>query len=76
MQIDVVACSMIICVCNNISDSHIREAIAGGVSSMAELQQHLPVSSQCGTCFDSAEEVLTECLRMADQHSGLYYNAA
>lgn len=66
---------MIICVCNNISDSQIRDAIADGVCSMEELQTTLPVSSQCGTCFESAEEVLFECLRMAQKNADLYYAA-
>ncbi len=67
---------MIICVCNNISDSDIRDAVASGACSMLELQQQLAVSSQCGTCFASAEEVLFECVAMAEQRNDLFYKVA
>ncbi|MFK7731286.1 MAG: bacterioferritin-associated ferredoxin [Pseudomonadales bacterium] len=67
---------MIICVCNNISDRQIRDVIDRGACSMADIQAQLPVSSQCGTCFESAEQVLFECLRSAKRNPGLFYNAA
>ncbi|MEM8496879.1 MAG: (2Fe-2S)-binding protein [Pseudomonadota bacterium] len=67
---------MIICVCNNISDRQIREVISRGACSMAELQAELSVSSQCGTCFESAEQVLYECLGSVERNPGLFYNAA
>lgn len=67
---------MIICVCNNITESQIRDAAAQGVYSMAELQSMLAVSTQCGTCFDSAEQVLYECLSSTRANPDLYYNAA
>lgn len=43
---------------------------------MAEVQAQLPVSSQCGTCFESAEQVLLDCLSSTKQNPGLFYNAA
>ena len=50
---------MIVCVCNNISDREIRQAVDLGLSSMDELRRDLGVSTCCGKCAAYAEEVLT-----------------
>jgi bacterioferritin-associated ferredoxin len=49
---------MIVCVCNNISDREIRQAVDLGLSSMDELRRDLGVSTCCGKCAAYAEEVL------------------
>ena len=49
---------MIVCVCNNISDREIRQAIELGITSMDELRADLGVATCCGQCFDCAEEIL------------------
>ncbi|PHV05170.1 2Fe-2S ferredoxin [Janthinobacterium sp. BJB412] len=53
---------MIVCVCNNISDREIRQAIDLGLSSMAELRRDLGVATCCGKCHSCAKEVLGEHL--------------
>jgi bacterioferritin-associated ferredoxin len=50
---------MIVCVCNNISDREIRQAVDLGVSSIDELRRDLGVATCCGKCATYAEEVLT-----------------
>jgi bacterioferritin-associated ferredoxin len=57
--------SMIVCVCNNISDREIRQAVDLGLSTMAELRQDLGVATCCGKCFSCAEEILNEHLASA-----------
>ena len=49
---------MIVCVCNNISDREIRQAVDLGLSSMAELRETLGVATCCGKCDSYAEEIL------------------
>jgi bacterioferritin-associated ferredoxin len=49
---------MIVCVCNNISDREIRQAVDLGISSMAELHRELGVGTCCGKCVIYAREVL------------------
>jgi bacterioferritin-associated ferredoxin len=49
---------MIVCVCNNISDREVRQAIELGITSMDELRNDLGVATCCGQCFDYAEEIL------------------
>jgi bacterioferritin-associated ferredoxin len=51
---------MIVCVCNNISDREIRQAIDSGLDSMAELRRNLGVATCCGKCHTYAREVLSE----------------
>jgi bacterioferritin-associated ferredoxin len=49
---------MIVCVCNNISDREIRQAIELGITSMDELRRDLGVATCCGQCSSYAEDVL------------------
>lgn len=49
---------MIVCVCNNISDREIRQAVDLGLSSMDELRRDLGVATCCGKCASYAEQVL------------------
>ncbi|MDP5009448.1 MAG: (2Fe-2S)-binding protein [Glaciimonas sp.] len=53
---------MIVCVCNNVSESKIRHAVDGGMSSMRELRDNLGVAACCGKCHACAKNVLRECL--------------
>ena len=53
---------MIVCVCNNVSDRKIRQAVDSGMTSMAELRSHLEVGTCCGKCHASAKSVLRKCL--------------
>lgn len=49
---------MIVCVCNNISDREIRQAVDLGLSSMGELRRELGVGTCCGKCVSCARDVL------------------
>jgi bacterioferritin-associated ferredoxin len=51
---------MIVCVCNNISDREIREAVDMGIDSMADLYKQLGVGTVCGTCVSYARQVMNE----------------
>lgn len=53
---------MIVCVCNNISDREIRQAMELGITSMDELRSALGVATCCGQCFSCAEEILDQHL--------------
>ncbi len=53
---------MIVCVCNNISDREIRQAVDLGLNSMAELRRDLGVATCCGQCHSCAKDVLNEHL--------------
>lgn len=53
---------MIVCVCNNVSDHKIRQAVGCGTTSMKELRNELEVGTCCGKCHSCAKRVLRECL--------------
>jgi bacterioferritin-associated ferredoxin len=53
---------MIVCVCNNVSDRKIRQAVENGVTSMAQLRNELEVGTCCGKCHSCAKHVLRECM--------------
>ena len=53
---------MIVCVCNNISDKEIQQAVGLGTGSMEELRDDLGVATCCGQCHACAKEVLDEAL--------------
>ncbi|MFL9924330.1 (2Fe-2S)-binding protein [Herbaspirillum lusitanum] len=58
---------MIVCVCNNISEGKIHQAVDAGMTSMAELRKQLGVGTCCGKCHSCAKHVLRECLSNANQ---------
>lgn len=49
---------MIVCVCNNISDREIRQAVELGLHTLDELRDQLGVSTCCGQCAECAQDVL------------------
>ncbi len=53
---------MIVCICNNVSDRKIRQAVDLGMSSMTELRDNLGVAACCGKCHTCAKNVLRTCL--------------
>ncbi len=54
---------MIVCVCNNVSDREIGQAVELGAKHMADLRRDLGVATCCGKCHDCAKEVLSACLQ-------------
>lgn len=56
---------MIVCVCNNVSERKIRQAVDSGLTSMSALRQELAVATCCGKCHDCAKGILRECLDAA-----------
>jgi bacterioferritin-associated ferredoxin len=69
---------MIVCVCNNISDREIRQAVDLGLSSMAGLRRDLGVATCCGKCASCARQVMREHLerQSALQATELSFRAA
>lgn len=51
---------MYVCICRQVTDRDIRQAVAQGASRMRDLREQLGVSSQCGKCAGCARDVLKE----------------
>jgi bacterioferritin-associated ferredoxin len=49
---------MYVCVCRAISDRQIREVVDRGAKSLCEVQAYLPVANCCGSCEDTAREII------------------
>lgn len=57
---------MIVCVCNNISEGRIHQAVQAGMTTMTELRKELGVATSCGKCHSCAKHVLRECLSSSE----------
>lgn len=53
---------MIVCVCNNVSERKIRQAVNAGATTMPQLREQLGVGTCCGKCHSCAKAVLRECM--------------
>ncbi|KAF0804665.1 MULTISPECIES: bacterioferritin-associated ferredoxin [Alcanivoracaceae] len=51
---------MYVCLCNGITDGHIREAAMNGCDSLRDLRRELGVGSQCAKCARHARQVLRD----------------
>ncbi|MGV3741142.1 MAG: (2Fe-2S)-binding protein [Burkholderiaceae bacterium] len=58
---------MIVCVCHNVSDRKIRQAVDEGASSMLDLRKQLSVGTCCGKCHSCAKGVLRDALETSAQ---------
>lgn len=54
---------MYVCICNNVTESDIEQAVRAGARSLACLARELAVSTCCGQCRCFADDVLHEALR-------------
>lgn len=57
---------MYVCICNAITEQQIRDIAKTGIRDLWTLQQELGVAAGCGTCMDSAMQVLNECHPVAE----------
>ncbi|MGO9445489.1 MAG: (2Fe-2S)-binding protein [Thiobacillaceae bacterium] len=51
---------MYICICRQVTDRDIREAVTQGACRMRDLRQQLGLGEQCGRCAECAHSVLKQ----------------
>ena len=51
---------MIVCICNAITESEVREAARTGATSPEAAYACLGCEAQCGCCLDYAQEIIDE----------------
>ncbi|MCC6709196.1 MAG: (2Fe-2S)-binding protein [Gammaproteobacteria bacterium] len=56
---------MYVCICNNVTESDIHQAVNDGAYSLDCLARELAVSTCCGQCRCFADDVLHDALRAA-----------
>lgn len=49
---------MVVCICNNVSDKKVKEAIESGAKDVRSVLRHLKVKVQCATCISTVSEML------------------
>lgn len=57
---------MIVCVCNNVSERDIHNAVRGGITTIKGLRDELGVSACCGKCGSCAKKVLKDATAPAE----------
>jgi bacterioferritin-associated ferredoxin len=64
---------MYVCICNNVTETDIKEAVSAGASSFGCLKRQLGVSTCCGQCAERAsgylKTVLPRAARMSSQNA-------
>ena len=51
---------MYVCICNGVTDRQIRDAVANGCRSVAELTMRTGAGAGCGSCLELAAQILEE----------------
>ncbi|MDC6458829.1 (2Fe-2S)-binding protein [Luminiphilus sp.] len=62
---------MYVCICKGVTDRAIREQVAAGARSLAEVSRVTGCSTQCGKCTCFAESLVSEAV-----HRGVHMQAA
>lgn len=62
---------MYICVCKGVTDTHIKEAVAEGATSLRAVRMQLGVASQCGRCAESACSVIAAAKTILEDQARL-----
>ncbi|MGA9852247.1 MAG: (2Fe-2S)-binding protein [Gammaproteobacteria bacterium] len=53
---------MYVCVCNTVTESQIRKAVAEGATSLASLKSKFGVAANCGCCEEQAKQIIQQHL--------------
>ncbi|MDH3748027.1 MAG: (2Fe-2S)-binding protein [Gammaproteobacteria bacterium] len=67
---------MYVCICNAITEKQIRQAAKAGARDLWALQRSLGVASGCGTCKESASNILRETTAKAGRFEPRTYRPA
>jgi bacterioferritin-associated ferredoxin len=68
---------MYVCLCQGVTDGHIRDSIYEGCCSYREVRETLQVGLQCGKCACLAKQVVRETLmEVQNAQANLAYPAA
>jgi bacterioferritin-associated ferredoxin len=51
---------MYVCICNGVTDRDIRQAAEAGCRSLAELTMRTGCGATCGTCLETAAQLLED----------------
>lgn len=66
---------MIVCICRNVSERKIRQAVDAGMTTMPQLRVSLGVGTCCGKCHSCTKSVLRECLEEVEQNQSMLFRS-
>ncbi|MFK8027631.1 MAG: (2Fe-2S)-binding protein [Gammaproteobacteria bacterium] len=52
---------MFICICKQVTDGQIKDAVNNGASSFTDVQSQLGVATKCGECKNHARQCMRNC---------------
>ena len=55
---------MYVCICKQVTDSDIKQAVDNGVKSMRVLKSRLPLGENCGKCYPVACQIFRQSLSL------------
>ena len=58
---------MFVCICKQVTDGQIKEAVSNGASSFTDVQTELGVATQCGECKNHARQCMRQCRSQCNQ---------
>lgn len=61
---------MVLCLCKNVSDQMVREAILKGAASLKEIRQINGIGSGCGECLTYVQNFVKKEMKTMDRHKG------
>ncbi len=67
---------MYVCICNAITDKEIRQAASRGASTVMDLTNELGVAAGCGSCRETAAEILSEHENRGHRFEPVVFNPA
>jgi bacterioferritin-associated ferredoxin len=67
---------MYVCICNSVTDKQIRKAAESGVSDLEGLKNELGVATGCGSCLETAADLLRDARRSKARFNPVVYQPA
>lgn len=67
---------MYVCLCNGITDKQIRKAAESGVADLNSLQRELGVATGCGSCLETATDILRDARQSSTRFEPVVYQPA
>ena len=62
---------MYICICKAVTERELREAIAGGCTTLGHLRAELGVGACCGKCAPEAKAMVSQCGAVCGRRAGV-----
>ena len=53
---------MYVCICQAVSDTQIKDAVADGAEDLESIQRRLGAATGCGTCTEFTQKVINDAL--------------